>query len=78
MSPAERERVDALFDADEPAIEDVAEVTGIVAANGGLEYAHRRGEEYAERASEALDTLPPGPARDALGAAISYVMERHF
>ncbi|MGI8766523.1 MAG: polyprenyl synthetase family protein [Gemmatimonadaceae bacterium] len=77
MSPATRNRVQALFDATEPAPDAVAEVAGIVSESGGLDYARRRGDEYADRAREALNALPRTDARDALGAAILYVVERH-
>jgi octaprenyl-diphosphate synthase len=77
MSRADRAQVQALFAAEVPSDEDVAAVTSIVIESGGLEYARQRAEEHAARAHELLATLPPSPARDALGAAISYVMERH-
>lgn len=76
MSSAGRKRVEALFGAAEPSDELVAEVKGLVKDAGGLEYAHQRGAEFAERAHEALATLPNTPARAALADAIVYVMER--
>lgn len=77
MTTAERRRVAALLGTSDPADNDVAEVAGIVVERGGLEYARDRASEYADRARTALDHLPRTPARDALGAAILYVMERH-
>ena len=77
MNAAERARVAALMDAADPEDDDVAEVAGIVVERGGLEYARDRAAEYADLAHAALKSLPPTAARDALGAAISYVMERH-
>lgn len=77
MTAGERSRVDALFSAIDPADDDVGEVAEIVVRRGGLDYARRRAAEYADRAQSALVELPPSPARDALGAAIFYVMERH-
>ena len=77
MSSSERARVSALFESTDPAEDDVAEVAGIVVERGGLEYARNRATEQAARARAALVNLPPTPARDALGAAILYVMERH-
>lgn len=76
MSPAARKRVDALFAEAEPSDAMVAEVKGLVAEAGGLEYAHQRGGEFAERAHDALATLPDTPARASLADAIVYVMER--
>lgn len=77
MSPAERGRVAALFETSDPDDDDVAEVAGIVLERGGLDYARKRAAEHADRARAALTELPPTSARDALGAAILYVMERH-
>jgi len=77
MSPAARARVDAFFASDEPTDAGVAEVIAIVAEAGGLEYARRKGAEFAEQAADALAGLPDTVARDALFASISYVMERH-
>lgn len=77
MSATERSRVDALFGVTDPAEDDVAEVARIVVERGGLEYARNRAAEYAGKARAALLGLPETPARDALGAAILYVMERH-
>lgn len=77
MSATDRRRVQTLFDAAEPSAEAVADVVSIVADSGGLDYARRQADAYAARAREALATVPSGPARDALEAAIFYVMERH-
>ncbi|HEU4628288.1 MAG TPA: polyprenyl synthetase family protein [Gemmatimonadaceae bacterium] len=76
MSPSERRRVEALFASVAPDDEAIAEVSAIVAESGGLEYARRRGERYAQEAEEALAGLPLGAARSALSDAIAYVLER--
>jgi octaprenyl-diphosphate synthase len=76
ISPAARTRVEALFAAPEPSDAQVEEVVGIVAEAGGLDYARRRGEEYAHEAEAALSTLPPTPARAALADALAYCMDR--
>ena len=57
--------------------ENIAAVVGIVDENGGFEYARERGDEYAEKAHDALAELPDTVARRSLTASISYVMERH-
>jgi octaprenyl-diphosphate synthase len=77
MTPAERGKVDALFANENPGDADVTEVIGIVAANGGLDYARERGAIFANEAREALAGLPETVARQALFESISYVMERH-
>ena len=43
---------------------------------GGLEYARRRGEEFAQQAEEALNEVPESAYRASLGEAIGYVMDR--
>ena len=76
MSPAARERVNLLFATPEPGEELVAEVIGIVGEEGGLDYARRRGDDFAREAEEALGPLPRTPERAALLDTIGYVMER--
>jgi len=77
MSPAARRKVEHLFASDAVEDDDIATVVRIVAENGGFEYARERGEEFAERAHDALSGLPETVARRSLSASISYVMERH-
>ena len=76
MPPSARVRVDELFATPEPLDADIADVVSIVTEYGGLDYARRRGELFAQQAEEALSTLPESPARAALYDAIGYVMDR--
>lgn len=76
MTAAARRRVDDLFAADEPDASLVGDVVAIVADAGGLEYARRRGEQFAGEAEDALRGIPESPVRAALRDAITYVMER--
>ena len=76
MSGADRHRVETLFSTDEPSDELIADVAGIVEANGGLDYARQRGDAYAADAESALTALPLGPVRTALAEAIGYVLDR--
>ena len=76
MSPAARKRVDALFENPDPDDVLIAEVVEIVREEGGLEYARRRGEEFAQQAEEALGALPDSVYRSSLGESIGYVMDR--
>ncbi len=78
MSGSDRTRVEALFASTEPEDDAIAEVIGIVRANGGLEYARRRGDQFAREAEESLADLPESPARSALVDAISYVVQRRW
>lgn len=76
ITPAARAAVDDLFDAAEPSDEQIARVVDVVRDAGGLEYARRRGEEFATQAEEALSGVPDSPARGALFDAVAYVMDR--
>jgi len=76
MTPAARKRVDALFSNPDPDDALIAEVVEIVREEGGLEYARRRGEEFAQQAEEALGELPESVYRSSLGESIGYVMDR--
>ncbi len=76
MSRAARSVVDDLFASPEPGDEQIAAVVEIVRDLGGLEAARRRGDEYADRAEEALATLPDSTCRAALYDTIGYVMDR--
>ena len=78
VTPASRERIDALFAAEEPDDDLIVEVIGIVRDAGGIEYARQRGEEFAHAAEQTVRRLPPSAARTALTGAISYVMDRQF
>lgn len=76
MSRAERARVDALFADPTPGDAAIAEVVGIVGESGGLEYARRKGEEFAHEAERALADLPPSDVKQSLVDALAYVMDR--
>jgi len=78
MPAAERARVEALFAADVPDDAEIAAVVASVAEHGGLEYARRRGDEFAQEAEESLAGLPDTTARTALLDAIGYVMDRRW
>ncbi|MFL5603385.1 MAG: polyprenyl synthetase family protein [Gemmatimonadaceae bacterium] len=77
MSKASRSEVERLFDSDTVADRDISSVVRIVEESGGFEYARGRGDEFAERAHDALAGIPDTVARQSLTASISYVMERH-
>ena len=78
MPSGDRARVEALFAASEPEDDAISEVISIVRTHGGLDYARRRGEQFASEAEDALADLPEGPARSALVDAISYVVQRRW
>ncbi len=76
MDRAGRRQVEALMDTAEPNDGQIAEIVGAVAEAGGLDYARERALRLAEQADGELDALPSSPARDALRAAITYVVDR--
>lgn len=76
MSGEERGRVDDLFADPEPDRALVDEVVAIVERRGGLDYARGRARAWAERAAGRLDDLPGGPATEALGRAVDFVVSR--
>lgn len=76
MSPAERAGVEELMDAPEPGERQITAVVRAVAARGGLVYARERAQKHCAQAEAALEALPATPARDALRASLTYVLER--
>jgi octaprenyl-diphosphate synthase len=76
MQESERRAVAGLLRSAEPADEQIAEVIGAVARSGGLDYARDRAQRLGQQADAELDLLPPSPARDALRASITYVLDR--
>jgi octaprenyl-diphosphate synthase len=73
---AERADVEAFFRDPEPADEAIHEVIELVTRHGGLDYARERALQAAQRAHDALEGLPEGPALDALRDSIVHAVER--
>ena len=76
MSVAQRSTVDALFANPTPDDAEIHDVVAIVSECGGLEYARRKGEEFAQQAEESLMGVPESEVRQALSDVIVYVMDR--
>lgn len=76
MGEAGRRNVARLLDTAEPTEAQIAEIVQAVTDAGGLEYARDRASRLAQQADTELDILPPSPARDALRASITYVLDR--
>jgi octaprenyl-diphosphate synthase len=72
----DRARVAELLRTPEPTEALIQEVVAAVADAGGLDYARGRALQLAEQADRELDRLSPSPARDALRATITYVVDR--
>jgi octaprenyl-diphosphate synthase len=78
MSPAARARVEALFATPQPDEDAVNEVISMVRESGGLEYARRRADQFAQESEEALSSVPDSPARAVLLDAIGYAVDRRW
>jgi octaprenyl-diphosphate synthase len=76
MDAAGRRQVDALMASPEPEDARIEEVIAAVGEAGGLDYARERALLLAQQADAELELLPPSPARDALRASITYVVDR--
>ena len=72
----DRVRVAELLHTPEPTDDQIQAVVAAVADAGGLDYARDRALRLAEQADRELDYLAPSPARDALRASITYVVDR--
>jgi geranylgeranyl pyrophosphate synthase len=71
------EIVQALLARDETALDRAHEAVQAIRASGAVERALDRAREYAAAATAELETVPPGPATDALRRLARYVVERH-
>jgi octaprenyl-diphosphate synthase len=76
-SPAAESEIRALFSGDEPSSREVSRVVGLVRDLGGVDYAKKKAEAFAEGAEEALKGLPGGTAVEALRNSINYVVDRN-
>ncbi len=76
MDDSARGDVERFFADPEPTDDGIERVIGLVTEHGGLEAARERADVLGEQAAEALDALPAGPAVEALGLAVRYVVER--
>ena len=78
MPARERDRVEELFRTTEPKDAAVGDVIAIVREYGGLDYARRRGDQFAREAEEALASLPEGASKTSLMDTITYAVERRW
>jgi octaprenyl-diphosphate synthase len=76
MGESEQRAVSRLLHSPEPSDAQIAEVIAAVTRAGGMEYARERALRLAQLADSELDVLSPSPARDALRASITYVIDR--
>jgi len=76
LAAGEREQLEDFFRDPEPKDDAIAAIIHLVRERGGLDYAKSRARAFAQRASDALDELPDGPALQSLRDSIAYVVER--
>jgi len=76
LSADERDFLEEFFRDTEPRDDDIARIVGWVHERGGLDYAKEQALLFAQRATDALDDLPDGPAMAALRESIVYALER--
>ena len=76
MPAEERRRVNRLMETAEPSDDQIGEIIEAVRDAGGFDYARGRALRLAEQADAELDALVPSPARNALRASITYVVDR--
>jgi octaprenyl-diphosphate synthase len=76
MDAAAQARVVRLMEMPDPTNELIEQIIADVGAAGGLRYARQRAQEFAMRAEAELEALPPSAGREALRAAVTYVLER--
>ena len=76
MTDAERRAVERLLYAPEPADAEIAQVIDAVGRRRRAGLRPGAGHQLAEQADAELDQLAPSPARDALRASITYVLDR--
>ena len=75
-TPAAQEEIRAFFQLIEPPDEKIFRIVGLVRELGGVDYARSKAVEFAEKAEEALEGLPEGPALASLRDSITYVVDR--
>ena len=76
LTTAQRADVNRLMATQDPTAPQVAQVVEHVRDAGGLDYARTRAQGLADQAAQELELLAPGPDRDLLRVAVSFVMER--
>ena len=76
MTAVERRLVEQLMGDPSPADGLIDSVVEVVEMRGGLAAATERAEALALQAEAELESVPPGPARDALRDCLIYAIER--
>lgn len=58
--------------------ENIHKLISYAKEHGGIEYAYRKMEEYKNRAEEIIATVSDAEVREALEAAVEYIVERAY
>ena len=58
--------------------ENIHKLISYAKEHGGIEYAYRKMEEYKNRAEEIIETVSDTEVREALEAAVEYIVERAY
>jgi len=73
VGPSREAEVYALLESRDASSQELAEM---LVRHGSLRYAHRQAESYVAKAAEALESLPPGEAKDALIETARFMANR--
>ena len=76
-SEAQMQLIRDFFTRVDPTDDEIQAVVGLVKDLGGLEYARRKADRYAEAALEALEGLPEGHELEVLRASVAYATRRN-
>lgn len=66
-----------LFTRVDPTDDEIDGVIGLVTELGGLDYARRKADRYADAALQALEGLPEGPELEVLRGSVAYATQRN-
>ncbi|MFC1791492.1 polyprenyl synthetase family protein [Gemmatimonadota bacterium] len=75
--PSAEAEIRAFFTHVEPPEEEIVRVVALVEELGGVDYARKKAQEFAQAAEDALKGLPPGAPLDSLRDSITYVVDRN-
>jgi octaprenyl-diphosphate synthase len=78
MPASARREVERFFETPEPGDASISRVISLVVEADGIEYARRKGEQYAQEAEEIVLALPDTAARSALLELVGYVLDRRW